>query len=309
MDWPRYGPENAWPRLAGHTDSLPDLVGPLDGSARLTVFTEGNHFPALLPILFEDFPTWCAEHGRVGITAEDILAITLPQYLLAGALAAGGLVLGNAVLPLAPDGPVFPDIVMAGTEALESLAKKGLVRGEATVFARHLGPTLLLRRGAGLEGLVLTELAARRPRLVLATEAEAGARSQYLAALGALAGPDNRSALLANEVGVFPGRLGIQHRDVPYALTQGLADVGIIFRHLALYFAGAFPETLAYAPIPGAAAFGREIALASSARPDTPARAAFLEFFLEPARARYPTYGFASATEFAYGRKMMLGGD
>ena len=57
IEWPRFGPERDVPELSGHTNAVPDLVGPVDGSARLTIFTEGNHFPALLPVVLDEFST------------------------------------------------------------------------------------------------------------------------------------------------------------------------------------------------------------------------------------------------------------
>ena len=36
------------PALNGHTDTVPDIVGRLGSRIDLAIFTEGNHFPALL---------------------------------------------------------------------------------------------------------------------------------------------------------------------------------------------------------------------------------------------------------------------
>jgi len=36
------------PALNGHTDTIPDIVGRLGSRIDLAIFTEGNHFPALL---------------------------------------------------------------------------------------------------------------------------------------------------------------------------------------------------------------------------------------------------------------------
>jgi hypothetical protein len=57
--WPTFGPAQGLLRLDGFTDTLPDFVGPIDGSAELTIFTEGNHYPVLLPLVLDRFPTWC----------------------------------------------------------------------------------------------------------------------------------------------------------------------------------------------------------------------------------------------------------
>ena len=49
VDWPAFGPELGYPHLKGIANTVPDFSGPIDGSAELTIFTEGNHFPVLLP--------------------------------------------------------------------------------------------------------------------------------------------------------------------------------------------------------------------------------------------------------------------
>ena len=63
VSWPAFGRERSLPRLDGLTDALPDFVGPLDGSAELTIFTEGNHYPVLLPLVLDAFPAWCKDSG------------------------------------------------------------------------------------------------------------------------------------------------------------------------------------------------------------------------------------------------------
>jgi hypothetical protein len=90
----------------------------------------------------------------------------------------------------------------------------------------------------------------------------------------------------------FGGRLGIQHRDVPYALINDLADGGLIFSHLANFYASAFPEQLRALAVPGAARFGQDIAIVRTIRSHALA-ASFERFFLEVAPTAYPEGGFA----------------
>ena len=295
VSWPRFGPERGIPALAGHTNDVPDLVGPIDGSARLTIFTEGNHFPALLPLVLDGFPKWCAAEGGPHISSGDILIVTLPQRLIIDVLVRGGLRLGNAVLPIGVDEPVSADVVMAGPAALKRLAAAGVVAGESIVFARHKGMALLMRREAGLDGFPLERVAGARPRVVMATRHEPGARDQYRRTLEALLGAQQASTFLEGEVLEFPGRLAIQHRDVPYALLQDVADVGLIFGHLARFYAEAFPEDLTWTELPRAAPFGRDIALAVSRRAPSMERDAFVRYFVDAARQSYPSKGFAPA--------------
>ena len=259
VDWPLAGPERGYLNLKGFVDTLTDFVGPIDGSAKLTVFTEGNHYPVLLPLLLDAFPAWCRSTGSCDIAAADILIVTLPQPMVVEMLLKGGITLGSAAVPIHKPG-VFPDFVMGGSEPLQRLAAAGIIDRRATVFAHHRGLGLLLAKRlahiADLEGF-----ASGVGRVVLASDSEPTARNQYVATLRKLIGAEATSRLLAREVGVFPGRLGIQHRDVPYALLNGLADGGIIFAHLAQYYALSFADALRAVSMP-AAAFGRDLALA-----------------------------------------------
>jgi hypothetical protein len=303
--WPAFGPARGLVALDGLTDTLPDFVGPLDGSAELTIFTEGNHYPVLLPLVLDAFPAWCRTSGACKADAGKILIVTLPQPMIVDMLRNGGIRLGNAIVPVGRDQHMFPDLVMGGVPPLRELAHAGLIEPRAVVFARHRGLGLLLRRDlAGVSDVA--SLAARDARVVLASESEPGARNQYRATLESILGAGATDALLNHEIRTFAGRLGIQHRDVPYALLNGLADGGIIFEHLAAFYAGIYPDRLRHVDVPAAAPFGQELALAKTARDGGPLTAAFQRFFLEAARTAYPAGGFAPAQAFNYGAELDL---
>jgi hypothetical protein len=91
--------------------------------------------------------------------------------------------------------------------------------------------SFLVRAGNPLGLHTVQDLADRRARVVLATLQEAGGREQYLDTLSLLAPPDAVRAILGRETSEFPGRLGIQHRDVPFAVANGLADAELLVRH------------------------------------------------------------------------------
>lgn len=288
------------PTLAGHTNTLLDFVGPLGGAAKLTVFSEGNHFPVLTPLLFDD----AALHSGDASLADDILLVTLPQRLLVDMLAAKRIRLGRAVLPIHP-AATYPDIVMAGEAPLRTLAERGVIEPVAVPFARHRGLGLLVHRSCTVRSLA-EALSHSELRLVFATEQEAGAREQYLRTIEALVGGDARRQAEDREIGAFPERLSIQHRDVPYALLQRHADVGIVFAHLAAHFAHAHPDELAFVPVAEAAAFGAWIG-AAFVRDRTNALARrFWTYFLREARARYPAAGFSAPEEFPFAQAVPL---
>src|SRR5215831_11621054 len=125
--WPAFGPVRNLLRFDGFTDTLPDFIGPIDGSAELTIFTEGNHYPVLLPLVLQRFPQWCRERHECDADPARILVVTLPQPMVVRMLADGGISLGNAVLPVGPDKPVFPDLVMGGPTPLRQLRAAGVV--------------------------------------------------------------------------------------------------------------------------------------------------------------------------------------
>lgn len=305
--WARFGPDRPLLQLQGLTDALPDFVGPIDGSADLTIFTEGNHFPVLLPLVFETFPAWCARTMACRADPGRILVVTLPQTMIVDMLLKGGVRLGNAVIPVGRERGVFPDLVMAGEEPLKRLCAAGIVDGRATLFARHRGLGLLLRRDLAnvrdLEGFVRDSA-----RVVLASEGEAGARRQYLATLQAVTGNAGREEILAHEVKDFPGRLGIQHRDVPYAVLNGIAQGGVIFDHLAAFYAESFPDSLRHVAVPAASRFGQQIALAKTADRHGFLTEPFERFFVQQARIAYPARGFSPVDSFAYGAELTLAG-
>jgi Tripartite tricarboxylate transporter family receptor len=87
VPWPAFGPVRNLLRLDGFTDTVPDFIGPIDGSAQLTIFTEGNHYPVLLPLVLQRFPEWCRVNNA-----------PIVQDLLTGQIAAGVIVVSN-VLP------------------------------------------------------------------------------------------------------------------------------------------------------------------------------------------------------------------
>src|SRR5262249_2261920 len=155
------------------------------------------------------------------------------------------------------------------------------------IFARTRGMGILVSKT--LPDLADLEQFSRQvTRFVVASPSEPGARQQYLTTVTALLGEPAAVRLFGREGSVFPRRLGIQHRDVPYALMNGLADGGLIFSHLANSYASAFPDRLRSLSIPGAERFGQDIAIVRTARADHALAAAFERFFMEVAPTAYP---------------------
>jgi hypothetical protein len=297
------------PALNGHTDTVPDIVGRLGAPIGLAIFTEGNHFPVLLGgEVIAPFRSWArAQAPYAGLALDNIVVVTLPQPVIVGMLLGGGLSLGNLAIEVSRASAFYPDIVMAGAAPLTRLHQASLVAAEARVFARNRGPALLVAAGNPLAIQSLHDLTRPAIRVVTASESEPGARRRYIDALEALIGQEATKSILARETGRFPGRLGIQHRDVLQAIANRDADVGIIFHHLAHYFATTFPELCAMVSLPEAEKFSSSIALAEAIDPlRVTAAKAFSEFFLVAAREIYPRYGFAMMSDAEFGAAIRL---
>lgn len=302
-------PPNHILSLNGHTDTVPDIVGRIGAPIGLAIFTEGNHFPVLLGgEIIEPFRTWAHGDPRyAGLDLENIVIVTLPQPMIVAMVRGQGIGLGNLTLEVSRRSGFYPDVVMGGVAPLTELHKAGVVGAEAHVFARNRGLSLLVRADNPLAIRSFEDLKKPEVRIIMASADEPGARSQYISALKAMLGGEATESILARETKMFPGRLGIQHRDVLHALAAREADAGIIFHHLARYFASAYSQVCAMVPVPGAEQFSSTIAMVSATDPlRAKAAKAFAEYFLGVARTIYPRYGFANMTEAEYGALLTL---
>jgi hypothetical protein len=297
------------PALDGHTDTVPDIIGRLGAPIGLAIFTEGNHFPALLGgEIIEPFRAWArAQPQHAELPLDNIVIVTLPQPMIVGMLLGGALSLGNLTIEVSRTSGFYPDIVMGGAAPLSQLRRASLVEAAARVFAQNRGLSLLTATGNPLDIQSLRDLTRSGIRIVVASESEPGARHQYISALESLLGQEATKSILSRETVAFPGRLGIQHRDVLQAIAGRDADVGIIFHHLARYFATTYPELCAMVTVPEAEKFSSAIAITQTVEPlRAPAAAAFSEFFLRVAREVYPRYGFAVMSEAEFGTVLHL---
>jgi Bacterial extracellular solute-binding protein len=298
------------PAFNGHTDTIPDIVGRLGSRIDLAIFTEGNHFPALLGGgIFDAFRSWAKRHpDYAALPLNNVVIVTLPQPVIVDMLLRNAISYGNLTLDVSRTSGFFPDIVMAGATPLKALHKASMVEGKAHLFARNRGPALVIPAGNPLKVHGLDDVVRSDLRIVMASRSEPGARSEYIAALQGLLGQRPAQAILARETVSFTGRLGIQHRDVPYAVASRAAQVGIIYAHLAQYYVAAFPQIFAKVTVPGAEQFSSTIALVRSVDPLRSAAAnAFYKYFLEAARDVYPRHGFATMDVKEFGEEIVLG--
>jgi hypothetical protein len=262
--------------FAGHTDTVPDIVGRIGTPPSLVIFTEGNH---LMVLLSDDivgaFPSWArSQPGYADLDVDNIVVVTVPQPVVVQMIRTGGIALGNLTLDVSRKSGFYPDIVMAGPEPLRQLRKLGVIERQARFFSNVR---------------------------------EAEARARYRAALDGLIGASAADALFAAEAPPFRGRIGIVHRDFPEMIARGYADVALTQYHLISYWTRIFPDHFELVPIAGAGQFFVKIALGRTVDPlRRRAGKAFEEFFFSRAREVYPRYDFASMTDDEYGATLAL---
>ena len=291
--------------FAGHTDTVPDIVGRIGAPASLVVFTEGNHLMALLSDdVVGAFPSWAKSQAQYAdLDLDNIVVVTLPQPIIVQMIRTGGIALGNLTLDVSRKSGFYPDIVMAGPAPLRQVRKLGVIEPQARFFAKNRGLALLVRKGNPHGIHDFTDVVRTGARIALPDAAlEAGSRARYRAAVDELIGRSAAEALFAAEVAHFPGRLGIVHRDFPEMVARGYADVALTQYHLISYWTRLFPNHFELVPVSGAERFFIEIAFGRVVDPLRPrALQAFEEFFFGRARHVYPKYDLAhmSDTEFA----------
>ncbi len=292
--------------FAGHTDTVPDIVGRIGTPASLVIFSEGNH---LMVLLSDDivgaFPSWAKSQPQYAdLDLDNIVVVILPQPVLVQMIRTGGIALGNLTLDVSRKSGFYPDIFMGYPEPLRQLRTLGLVEPQARFFCKNRGPALLVRKGNPLGIHGLTDVARTGARIALP---EGGSLRARGAAVDQLIGKPAADAFFAAEVPDFPGRLGIMHRDLPEMVARNYADVAFTWYHLVSYWARIFPNHFALVPVSGAERFFVKIAFGRVIDPLRPrALKAFDEFFFSRARDAYPRYDFARMTDDEYGAALAL---
>src|SRR5215831_14320700 len=106
--------------FAGHTDTVPDIVGRIGTPAGLVIFTEGNHLMVLLSDdIIGAFPSWAKSQPQYAdLDLDNIVVVTVPQPIVVQMMRTGGIALGNLMLEVSRKSGFYPDVVMAGPEPL-----------------------------------------------------------------------------------------------------------------------------------------------------------------------------------------------
>ena len=201
-------------------------------SAQLVVFSDGNHHMALAE---------CVEtFVRRSPGLHEVFYTTTPPSVYLAMLRTGELNLGNLTLR------VRPNVVIGPRDVVERLHAEGET-GAPVAFARSRGNAYLVRAGnpKGIRGVA--DLL--RPDVVpfmSNPDTEAASYGVYRETMLATArsrGFDVRALerRLSGEGDPIVFGERIHHREAPQALTDGEADVAMVYYHLALRYVRIFP--------------------------------------------------------------------
>lgn len=207
-------------------------------AARLVVFSDGNHHMALE----EALQAFLADHPRI----DDIFYATTPPRIIAEALKAGSIRVGNLAIG------VKPHVFISPAQVLDRLVADGYLRSYRP-FARSRGSALLVRKGNPKCIHGVADLERRDVRVFLSNPAtETVSFDTYAETLRKVATRE-RISLGFLESGSKSERVvhgeSVHHREAPQYVADGIADVAIVFHHLALRYVRIFPELFEMLPL------------------------------------------------------------
>lgn len=241
LNWPA---EIANPREATAGFSHPDsnIVLDLHGDplrAGLTVFSDGNHHMALEECL----AAFLSEQPE----AVDVFYATTPPRILLNALRDGAVRIGNLSLS------VRPHVFIGPEDILDQMMASGDMTAHLP-FAQSRGNVLLIRRSNPRAVTGLSDLLRPDVRLALSNpKTEAASHSVYrntILDLARAAGEDEAPYRALLDSGSFVSSRLIHHREIPQILVDDLADVSVVYFHLALRFARIFGDQIDFVPLP-----------------------------------------------------------
>lgn len=211
--------------FAGHTDTVPDIVGRIGAPLSLVIFTEGNHLMVLLSDeIGGAFPPWAKSQPEYAdLDLGNVVVVTLPQPVCVQMIRSGGIALGNLTLDVSRKSGFYPDIFMGYPEPLRQLRTLRVLEPQARFFCKNRGLAVLVRKDNPLGIHGLADVARRGARIALPDSGDV--RAKCRAAADEQLGKPAADAFFAAEVPSFPGRLGIMHRDLPEMVARGYADV------------------------------------------------------------------------------------
>ncbi|MBX2837007.1 MAG: substrate-binding domain-containing protein [Gammaproteobacteria bacterium] len=209
-------------------------------TSELTVFSDGNHHMALEQAL---------EQFRSQKKFQSIFYCTTPPKVYLDWINAGSIEIGNLRISSKPDVVIGPDDIM------DKLTKDGVVL-KSSIFAKSRGISLIVAKNNPKSIFDVEDILKQDVQVFLSNPVtEKASHCVYRDALEARCREKKMeegtiSAWLKKKRGVVYGEL-IHHREAPQSIVNGIADVAIVYHHLALRYTRIFPDHFEQIPLPG----------------------------------------------------------
>lgn len=204
--------------------------------AGLVVFSDGNHHMAL----------GAAQQRFVQMHPEsiDVFYATTPPGVLTP-IFEGPLRIGNLLLSRRTDIFIGPDAIV------EQLNAKGHF-DERAPFMKSRAVVMLVRRGNPKKINRISDLLRPDVRLALSNPvAEKASYQIYSHALHLAGEHEGADDILREKSGNVIYSQKIHHREIPQILVRDLADVSVVYYHLALRYTRIFPDLFDFLPFAG----------------------------------------------------------
>lgn len=175
----------------------------------------------------------------------------------------------------------MPNVVIGPTNLVNELTAQGHTIGKPVPVLHSRGNVLLVKKGNPKKIKTIWDLGRSDVQVVTPNPTETTAFTIYTESIYAIAAKDaqapegwnadrlfnaifNNSAKTEDSSGAYPGNQEVSglrskwlssakahHREIPWSVAYGHADVGILFYHLARYVVQTFPDLFEIVPLGG----------------------------------------------------------
>jgi len=253
LAWPQYG-NAVKPDITEPTaNTLNDLTGNIR-DCDIVLSTAGNYHMALTE-LWPNYLAMFPESDRPRNWFFTTSPPVAPEQI-----ASHNLKIGNL------QSACRPQVAVGPKRLIERLTASGVTDGVPVEVFVNRGSVLLVKKGNPKHIRGIWDLAGKNVTLATPNpEKEAGSFESYRDAIYAIAASDPQppagltADILFNRI--FNGVSGnpdkwltgarIHHREVPWSVAYGKADVGILYYHLALHAVRQFPDKFEIVPLGG----------------------------------------------------------
>lgn len=253
LSWPRYGGGQTPDLTEPTANTLNDFTGEIR-DCDITLSTAGNYHMAL----HELWPTYLAMFSDQERPRNWFFTTSPP--VAPAQIANKQLQVGNL------KSECLPQVAVGPKRMIEKLKAAGVTEGEPAEVYVNKGSVLLVKKGNPKRIHSVWDLARRDVKVTTSNpEKEPGSFEGYRDTIYGVAANDKHPprGLTADTLfsRIFNGASGnpdkwitgtmIHHREVPWSVAYGKADVGILFYHLALHAVRQFPDTFEIVPLGG----------------------------------------------------------